>query len=103
MKPPIGGPTIGPIRPGMLSHAMASTNWLRGVTRTSTSRATGVISAPPKPCRKRDPTKVARELEAAQHSEPIMKMTMATRNTLRAPQRSAIHAEIGMKMASATR
>ena len=103
MKPPTGGPTIGPISPGMLSQAMASTSWLRGVTRTSTSRATGVISAPPKPCSSRDSTKVNSEFEAAQATEPAMKMRIATRKTFRAPQRSAIQAEIGMKIASATR
>ncbi len=87
----------------MLSHAIASTSWLRGVTRTSTSRATGVISAPPKPCNNRDSTKVSSESDAAQATEPAMKITIATRKTLRAPHRSAIQAEIGMKIASATR
>ena len=103
MKPPIGGPTIGPMRPGMESHAMALTSCARGVTRTSTSRATGVIIAPPKPCSSRESTKASSEFEAAQAIEPAMKMRIAARKTLRAPQRSAAQAESGMKMASATR
>ena len=102
-NPPTGGPTIGPISPGMLSQAIASTSWLRGVMRTSTSRAIGVIIAPPMPCRNREPTKVKSEFEIAQATEPAMNTRIATRKTLRDPHRSAIQLEIGMKMASATR
>ena len=102
-KPPKGGPTMGPTRPGMVSHAMALTRSCRGVERTKTRRATGVISAPPMPCRKRAATKASSELEKAQAIDPSTKTAMATRNTLRAPKRSAIQLEIGMKMASATR
>ena len=40
---------IGPISPGMVSHAMASTKRCLGVVRTSTRRATGPIIAPPMP------------------------------------------------------
>jgi len=43
MKPPTGGPTIGPTRPGMLSQAIASTSWLRGVTRAWVAAAIGGI------------------------------------------------------------
>ena len=63
----------GADKPGnALSHRMALTNCARGVTRTSTRRATGVISAPPKPCRNRDSTKVGSEVrhgagDRAQH------------------------------------
>ena len=103
IAPPTGGPTIGPISPGIDSHAIASTSWLRGVIRTRTNRATGVIIAPPMPWRNRLSTKVSSESEIAQHSDPTMNTIMAVRNTLRAPKRSAIQLEIGMKIASATR
>ncbi len=53
MKPPTGGPTSGPISAGMVSQAIAETSSRFGVARTSTRRATGVIMAPPMPCRKR--------------------------------------------------
>jgi len=52
---------------------------------------------------KRAPTNCASEPEKAQAIEPIMKTSMARRNTRRAPNRSAIQLEIGMKMARATR
>ena len=87
----------------MESHAIASTSWLRGVARTRTSRATGVIIAPPMPCRKRERTKVRSESEIAQQTEPTRKTTIAARNTFRDPKRSAIQLEMGMKIASATR
>ncbi|MNT74371.1 hypothetical protein D3C72_2131840 [compost metagenome] len=94
---------IGPIRPGTVSQAMALTSSCRGVARTSTRRATGVIIAPPMPCTNRATTKASSDPDMAQAIEPIMNTTMAIRNTLRAPKRSAIQLEIGTKMARATR
>ncbi len=82
---------------------MADTSSLRGVERTSTSRASGVIIEAPVPCRKREPTKVSSEKELAQQIEPAMKTRIAQRNTLRAPSRSAIQPDSGMNMASATK
>jgi len=102
-KPPTGGPVSGPISAGTVSHAMALTSSLRGVARSSTRRATGVIIEPPIPCRNRDSTNVGSELEKAQAIEPIMNTTIAMRKMLVAPQRSAIQPEIGMKMASETK
>ena len=58
MNPPSGGPPSGPTSAGMVSNAMAPTSSLRCVERTRTRRATGVIIAPPMPCRKRASTKV---------------------------------------------
>ena len=102
-KPPSGGPTIGPISAGIVSQAMAETSCSRGVPRTSSRRATGVIIDPPIPCRNRDSTKVSIESEKAQAIEPTTKTPIATRKTFFAPKRSAIQPEIGMKIASATR
>ena len=77
MKPPTGGPTSGPTSAGMVSQAMAETSSRFGVARTSTSRATGVIMAPPMPCRKRASTKAGSEPEMAQAIEPRMKTPIA--------------------------
>jgi len=82
---------------------MALTSWLRGVARTSTSRARGVIRAPPMPCRKREATKVSSENDIEQAIDPSTKTRIDQRKMLLAPNRSAIQPETGMKMASATR
>ncbi len=87
----------------MVSHAIAETSSLRGVTRSSTSRATGVIIEPPTPCRKRENTKVGREFENAQAIEPTTNTPMAMRKILPAPNLSAVQPEIGMKIASDTK
>ncbi len=85
MNPPTGGPVIGPRRAGMVSSAMAETSSLFFVVRKSTRRPTGVIIAPPIPCRKRAATKVRSESEMAQNTEPSMNTMMAARNTRFAP------------------
>ena len=103
MKPPSGGPMIGPISAGMVSHAMADTSSLRGTARTRTRRATGVIIAPPMPCKKRDRTNAISDPETAQSIEPATKTRIAMRNTRFAPNLSAIQPLTGMKIASATR
>ena len=102
-KPPSGGPAIGPISAGTVSQAIAGTSRLRGVPRTSSSRAIGVIIEPPMPCRKRARTKAPSEPAKAQAIEPSAKTTIASRNTRLAPRRSASQPLIGMKIASATR
>jgi len=102
MKPPIGGPVSGPTSAGMVSSAMAETSSLRFVVRSRTRRATGVIIAPPMPCRKRDSTNWKRFDENAQQIEPITKTRIAMRKIFLAPKRSAIQPLIGMNMASAT-
>lgn len=77
MKPPTGGPTSGPTSAGIVSQAMADTSSDFGVALTSTSRATGVIIAPPMPCRKREPTKAASEPDTAHRIDPSTKTPMA--------------------------
>ena len=49
MKPPSGGPQIGPISAGMVTHDMALTSSGLSMLRTTISRPTGVIIAPPAP------------------------------------------------------
>jgi hypothetical protein len=103
MKPPIGGPMIGPISAGMVSHAMASTSLCLSVERTTTSRPTGVIMAPPMPCTMRATTKPASEFAKAQPFEPSTKIPIAVENTVRAPNRSATQPLAGMNTASESR
>ena len=85
MKPPTGGPTSGPTSAGTVSQAIADTSSRFGVARTSTSRATGVIIAPPSPCPKRASTKSTSEPDIAQAIEPTMNTPIAARKTRLAP------------------
>ena len=66
-------------------------------------RPTGTIMAPPKPCKIRAATNSGSEFENPQNTEPIVKITIAVRKTVRAPNRSAIHPLIGMKTARLSR
>jgi hypothetical protein len=102
MKPPTGGPVSGPTSAGMVRSAIAETSSLRLVVRSSTRRPTGVIIAPPMPCRKRAVTKATSEPEMAHRIEPATNTRMAMRKIFLAPYRSAIQPLTGMKMASAT-
>ena len=61
MKPPSGGPITGPISAGTVTQAIALTSALLSIERSSTSRPTGVIIAPPMPCRMRANTKSVTE------------------------------------------
>ena len=71
--------------------------------RTMMRRPTGVIIAPPMPCTMRAITNSVSECDSAQPIEPSTNTAMATRNTLRAPKRSAVQPLAGMKMASESR
>ena len=50
MKPPSGGPMMGPSSAGMVSHAIALTMSASVHGAQHTSRPTGTIIAPPMPC-----------------------------------------------------
>src|SRR3954453_21283559 len=103
MKPPSGGPITGPISAGTVTHAMAATRALLSMERSSTSRPTGVIIAPPMPCRIRAMTKSVTEDDSAQPIEPAMNTAIAIENTIRAPKRSAVQPLAGMNTASDSR
>ena len=77
MKPPSGGPITGPISAGTVTQAIALTSALLSIERSSTSRPTGVIIAPPMPCRMRAITKSVTEEDSAQPIEPTMKTAIA--------------------------
>ena len=85
MKPPSGGPSIGPISAGMVSNDMASTRFCRPTVRISTRRPTGDIMAPPMPWKNRATTKCPSDWENAQPIEPNMKTAIAVRKMVRAP------------------
>ena len=102
MKPPSGGPQIGPINAGMVRkrHRIEQMRACR-CERSMTRRPTGVIIAPPMPCTMRAQTNCVSDCDSAQPIEPIMNTVIAARNTLRAPKRSAVQPLTGMKTASA--
>src|SRR5476649_2018804 len=103
MKPPSGGPMTGPISAGTVTHAIALTSALLSMERSSTSRPTGVIMAPPAPCTIRAITNWVTEEDSAQPIEPTMKTAIAIENTARAPKRSAVQPLAGMNTASDSR
>ena len=78
---------------------MARTSSDLAVVRSTTSRPTGTIIAPPTPCRTRVATSVGRSTAAAQPSEARVKMAMAIMKIRRAPNRSASQPLIGMNTA----
>ena len=77
MNPPSGGPITGPTSAGTVTQAIALTSALLSIERSSTSRPTGVIIAPPMPCTIRAMTKSVTEAERAQPIEPSMKTAIA--------------------------
>jgi len=103
MKPPTGGPITGPISAGTVSQASEPTSSRFSTDRRITSRPTGTIMAPPIPWMMRAPTSVAIELEKPQRIEPMVKIAIAARKTLRAPCLSASQPEAGRKTAMARR
>src|SRR5271154_6565188 len=66
-------------------------------------RPTGTIMAPPKPCRMREATNWGSECEHPHNTEPKVKIMIALRKIVRAPNRSAIQPLIGMKTARLSR
>ena len=83
----------------MVSQVIAATKPCFGVLRATISRPTGTIIAPPMPCRKRATTKPSSVETVVQATDPAMKTRTADANTRRAPKRSAIQPEGGMKIA----
>ena len=100
MRPPSGGPQIGPISAGMVTSAMALRSRRLSKLRTMINRPTGVIMAPPMPWTIRAKTNCSSECEAAQPIEPSTNTPIAARNTLRVPKRSAVQPLAGMPIAS---
>ena len=90
---------MGPTTAGISTQLVA---WIRSrfsTLRISTSRPTGIIRAPPTPSKKRAITRKVTLGALAQEMDPSRKMMMAVRNTVRAPKRSAMRPDTGMKIA----
>ena len=100
MKPPSGGPITGPIRAGTVSQASAEMSSAFGTVRRMTRRPTGTIMAPPMPWTMRNRMKSGSPWAKPQAAEPSVNTTMAARNTVRAPNRSAIQPLKGINTAS---
>ncbi len=103
MNPPSGGPITGPSSAGVESQAMAATSSCLGTVRSSTSRPTGTIIAPPMPWKMRAATSSPSESDCPHITEPSVNTTIARRNTCLAPNRSAIQPDAGMNTASDSR
>ncbi len=84
---------------GVSSHAIAAIRSVLSVERSRISRPTGTIMAPPMPCTMRASTSTSTESASAQAADPSVNTTMATRNTVLAPSRSAIWPLAGMNKA----
>ncbi len=82
---------------------MASSMSALVVSRSTTRRPTGTISAPPKPCTIRIATSMGRVELAAQAIEARVKTAMATARIRRPPNRSVSQPLTGMPAASAIR
>ena len=64
---------------------MAVTSSSLATERSRTSRPTGTIIAPPRPCSSRAATSSGNELLSPHRIEPPRNTTIAARNTVRAP------------------
>ena len=62
-------------------------------------RPTGIIMAPPAPCRTRQATSISMLVDRPHSTEPRVKRPIAEAKTRRVPNRSAIQPLIGMKTA----
>src|SRR6185295_10206950 len=92
-----------PTSAGIVTHESASTSSDFGIVRSSTSRPTGTIIAPPMPCTNRPATSVPSESLSAQPTEPSRNTAIADTNVVRAPKRSATQPLTGTKTASANK
>ena len=88
---------------GTISQVIAVTSSLRSTERSSTSRPTGTIIAPPMPCRMRAATSAHSPCETPHRMEPRVNSAMAARNTVRVPKRSATLPLAGMNTARLSR
>ena len=99
MSPPASGPSIGPTSDGIATKLMARTSSLFGNVRTSVSRPTGTIIAPPQPWMTRQSTSKWIWLTSPQSAEPSVNSAIAAAKTRRVPYLSATQPLIGMNTA----
>jgi hypothetical protein len=75
---------------------MAATSSDFAAVRSSNSRPTGTIIAPPMPCKTRAATSSANPFDKPHSTDPTVKTMIAARKTVRVPYRSATHPLAGM-------
>ncbi len=93
---------MGATSAGQVMKAVARMRSDFGVTRSTTSRPTGTIMAPPMPCSTRAAKKLQNPFDRPQRAEARVNRPMAEPNTVRAPKRSAAQPLSGMPAASMT-
>ena len=103
IAPPSTGASTGAASAGQVNSAIVRTRLALPLTRSTASRPTGTIMAPPTPCRMRIPTSIGSETLSAHPIDARVKIAMAAANTGRAPKRSATHPLAGMSTARVTR
>src|ERR1700709_2769974 len=81
MKPPTGGPTTGAAIAGQVMGEIACMSRLFSVLRTTISRPTGTIIAPPAPCSKRAAVNSVTEFDKPHNTEAITNTTIALKHT----------------------
>ena len=79
MKPPMGGPSTGAIKPGTVTVCIRLTRLRLSLPRNTTSRPTGTIIAPPMPCTTRAAVNSKSELEKPHKTEAAVKIAIALR------------------------
>ena len=99
ISPPNSGPRKGPISTGVTMKLMAQARSRLSKERSSMRRPTGVVMAPPNPCKARAASRLSRFCDAPQSAEPSMNRPSAPQNRRLAPIRSASQPLIGMKTA----
>ena len=102
-KPPTGGPSTGAAKAGQVSSAMAPTRADFSVVRSTVSRPTGTIIAPPSPCSTRAATNGHRPVHRPHSIDAPVKIAIALTNTSRVPNRSATQPLSGMNTARVSR
>ena len=100
-QPPKIGPRIGPMSPAVAIKFQALINWFFGTVWIIARRATGIINAPPIPWIIRASTRVSREIDIAQATEPNTKVKTAERKTVSVPNLAAAQAVKGINKATA--
>ena len=82
---------------------MVRTSCERSTLRNRTSRPTGTIMAPPKPCSTRAAVSSMALSLRPHRTEPKVNSAIAARKTVRPPNRSAAQPLTGMKTATLSR
>ena len=90
IKPPIVGPSKGPIKAGMITKFIALSNSDLSKVRTIKRRPTGIMSAAATPCNTREAINISRELDMPHKNDAKVNKATALAKTRREPNRSAI-------------